>query len=291
MSNNNNPTGLTDDFNINITYDIYTETEDIGTTYDTEDIETVPELTISYTFRINSNEHSPQNPRNRSQRSQRSQRTERNVTTSNRYYPYSYSTEDYEDYEEYEEYEETDNRTDNRNYRTHETRSNRNRSSNGSWGDNHPFRSQRVSNNTLSLETLFSNILLGSILRDGLFYSTEDNEIEYNEEDAIENDEDYAGLENLLLERALQESANSYRYSERKDSVIENIDKMIKVFKKSKDASNTTCAICQEDFVDEDIIVQLKCDHCFHKCCIQESSKYNAKCPICREKILVKDTS
>ena len=50
--------------------------------------------------------------------------------------------------------------------------------------------------------------------------------------------------------------------------------------------SSESCIICQENYKNEDNIIQLKCNHIFHKECLENwLLNYNCVCPICRRKI------
>ena len=48
------------------------------------------------------------------------------------------------------------------------------------------------------------------------------------------------------------------------------------------DGTHTLCPICQEDFVVDDEVMVLECDHVFHGSCIGEWGHYKGTCPICR---------
>ena len=42
------------------------------------------------------------------------------------------------------------------------------------------------------------------------------------------------------------------------------------------------CSICQEEYLDQDLLVDLKCHHIFHEECLLSWVKTNGVCPICR---------
>lgn len=55
---------------------------------------------------------------------------------------------------------------------------------------------------------------------------------------------------------------------------------------KLENKCSENCSICQESYKNEDNIVQLKCNHIFHKECLENwLLNYNCVCPICRRKI------
>ena len=48
------------------------------------------------------------------------------------------------------------------------------------------------------------------------------------------------------------------------------------------------CPICTEEFEDINKIIQLKCNHIFHKECIEHWEKIKNSCPLCRKPIVHK---
>jgi hypothetical protein len=51
----------------------------------------------------------------------------------------------------------------------------------------------------------------------------------------------------------------------------------------SRDEEELTCAICLEEFKDNESVVALPCKaHSFHPSCIQQWLKVNSVCPECR---------
>ena len=46
------------------------------------------------------------------------------------------------------------------------------------------------------------------------------------------------------------------------------------------------CSICLEQYIKKDKIIELSCNHMFHKKCIKEWIKNNNTCPQCRENII-----
>ena len=52
-----------------------------------------------------------------------------------------------------------------------------------------------------------------------------------------------------------------------------------------KDGAVAECAICTENFEDEDLALVLKCAHAFHDECLTHWLKIHASCPICREEV------
>lgn len=48
------------------------------------------------------------------------------------------------------------------------------------------------------------------------------------------------------------------------------------------------CSICMEQFQDNEIIVQLECNHLFHKNCVDPWKEKNEKCPLCKTDMKLK---
>ena len=46
--------------------------------------------------------------------------------------------------------------------------------------------------------------------------------------------------------------------------------------------SNNECCICLQEFISNEEIVELPCNHIYHKQCIEEWLKVNRNCPSCR---------
>jgi E3 ubiquitin-protein ligase RNF115/126 len=55
--------------------------------------------------------------------------------------------------------------------------------------------------------------------------------------------------------------------------------------KKSELGEHADCAICQDEYEENDRCVQLPCKHLFHPKCIEIWLKMNGTCPICRHSI------
>ena len=54
--------------------------------------------------------------------------------------------------------------------------------------------------------------------------------------------------------------------------------------------NNTSCAITQDEFSDEDIVIQLPCSHCFNSDAILHwLTEESCECPVCRYKLESKE--
>ena len=89
-------------------------------------------------------------------------------------------------------------------------------------------------------------------------------------------------MEEKMYNMAVQESINTYKFSEKKPDQLLNISKTLFTQEESGD---DICVICQSEFVKDDEISSLQCKHTFHYDCIMECGKYKPECPICRESI------
>lgn len=49
--------------------------------------------------------------------------------------------------------------------------------------------------------------------------------------------------------------------------------------------SNDFCSICRENYVKNEILLQLPCNHFYHKLCIQKWFEKTTKCPLCRKEV------
>ena len=73
---------------------------------------------------------------------------------------------------------------------------------------------------------------------------------------------------------------------EHRKTQIKNIGKYTKI-KDLESFSDQTCSICIDNFEIGQFHRKLKCNHCFHKKCIDRWFKKNhSECPMCRTKIL-----
>ena len=88
-------------------------------------------------------------------------------------------------------------------------------------------------------------------------------------------------IDNYYLDLAIQESTEQYQFMERK-----NIQLQIDTTPYSEsNQCETKCGVCQEDFGEEEDVVQLKCNHIFHEQCIRNWGEFKPECPMCRTKI------
>jgi hypothetical protein len=67
---------------------------------------------------------------------------------------------------------------------------------------------------------------------------------------------------------------------------VSNLEKFSNLDKETKTKFDT-CSICFDDFKEENIVRQIKCNHLFHKDCIDPwLLKESYQCPVCRESTL-----
>tara|TARA_B100000963_G_C22582099_1_gene651320 strand:+ start:627 stop:1067 length:441 start_codon:yes stop_codon:yes gene_type:complete len=120
----------------------------------------------------------------------------------------------------------------------------------------------------------FIQQIIGSITRN-ISYYTNNNSSSFTIEYEIVNNE----LENS---------------NEKKKIKCKDIQKQLGGYKKIKIDDNllackASCPICLEKFKDNEFKRELKCNHVFHKKCIDKWIKHQNTCPICRKKCIVID--
>ena len=120
----------------------------------------------------------------------------------------------------------------------------------------------------------FIQQIIGSITRN-ISYYTNNNSSSFTIEYEIVNNE----LENT---------------NEKKKIKCKDIKKQLGGYKKIKIDDNllackASCPICLEKFKDNEFKRELKCNHVFHKKCIDKWIKHQNTCPICRKKCIVID--
>ena len=122
------------------------------------------------------------------------------------------------------------------------------------------IRNNLSNNISILFQNEFSNYI--NILNDFIFIENDDN-----------NDDNYDNVKIVL-------SDNEFNKLE-----------IINYNENNFNLKNKTCNICLDDFIKNEKIIRLKCDHYYHKKCIYSwLKKHSNKCPICRFK-LSKDNS
>ena len=53
-----------------------------------------------------------------------------------------------------------------------------------------------------------------------------------------------------------------------------------------KDIKENKCSICLEEYIENNNIIKLNCEHQYHKECIKEWLNINRNCPQCRKNII-----
>ncbi|CAD8149762.1 unnamed protein product [Paramecium pentaurelia] len=79
--------------------------------------------------------------------------------------------------------------------------------------------------------------------------------------------------ENLILQEDQQQGASESQINSLREHVV------------SMNDQQQTCYICQEDFKNEEVELEMSCSHNFHKDCLTQWLKINNSCPVCRAKI------
>ena len=83
----------------------------------------------------------------------------------------------------------------------------------------------------------------------------------------------------LVVDLNLNDETNNISRQETSQIIVNS--------KKYKDITTTytTCTICTEDFLEDDDISKVKCNHIFHTKCITEWGHYKCECPTCRQSL------
>ncbi|CAD8067186.1 unnamed protein product [Paramecium sonneborni] len=79
--------------------------------------------------------------------------------------------------------------------------------------------------------------------------------------------------ENLIFLEEQQQGATEQQINSLREHVVNIEDQQ------------QTCYICQEDFQNDELELEMSCSHNFHKDCLTQWLKINNSCPVCRAKI------
>ena len=93
-------------------------------------------------------------------------------------------------------------------------------------------------------------------------------------------------IERSMLEQAMRVSSEE---SDLQRDSSKHIAISLRKYKKECDKDHT-CVICSDEFIGDEEVCVLSCNHIFHKHCIEEWGHYKAECPLCKKSIpLVKE--
>lgn len=97
----------------------------------------------------------------------------------------------------------------------------------------------------------------------------------------------YPDIDNMTQEEILrlQESIGFVQTVEEVDKTSKIQEEKFDIVKFKNKNYLRECTICQEEFIEGDILKRLKCDHFYHKNCIKDWLLYNKKCPLCKNEI------
>ena len=117
-----------------------------------------------------------------------------------------------------------------------------------------------------------------------------DNNLIYDNitDDNNQQNFEYTGITIILLLSFCQFSFYSLKNCYKTIKKCYNLNKKTKRIK-NKDLENfiIECSICLEQYKLNEKIIQLDCDHIFHKECLNLWLKKNNSCPICRDNIII----
>tara|TARA_B100000575_G_C23101372_1_gene635436 strand:+ start:830 stop:1627 length:798 start_codon:yes stop_codon:yes gene_type:complete len=83
--------------------------------------------------------------------------------------------------------------------------------------------------------------------------------------------------DSLNINKSISKNFKTFNYLDAYNNLI--IDEKIK---------EENCSICMEQFQDNETVVQLECNHLFHKNCIDPWKEKNEKCPLCKTDMKLK---
>lgn len=92
-------------------------------------------------------------------------------------------------------------------------------------------------------------------------------------------------IDRLIIDEIANESLSSYTNEilKKNNNVVLKYENKISF--DQNNCRNTKCFICMEDFVQDETLIILDCQHIYHPGCIQESVKYTTKCCLCKKPI------
>ena len=115
------------------------------------------------------------------------------------------------------------------------------------------------------------------------------NDITFNDTEVVDEQKniEYIGITIILFLSFCQISFYSINKCFIKMKNVYNLNKKTKKVKNA-DLENliNECSICLEQYKLNEKIIQLECDHIFHKSCFELWFKNNNSCPICRDNII-----
>jgi hypothetical protein len=91
--------------------------------------------------------------------------------------------------------------------------------------------------------------------------------------------------EDRMMQLALRESLHQYKTQEKKPNIKLDVKSQLATV----DHKYIACAICTSEFVVDETITILECNHILHTDCISEWVKYKSDCPVCRAGIATID--
>jgi hypothetical protein len=97
---------------------------------------------------------------------------------------------------------------------------------------------------------------------------------------SIESNITLERIQNELFERTLHESFLQEPSLVKKEDVC--LDTSNQSVKATKEHASESCYICVVNYVEDEMITQLDCEHNCHTECLNEWVKYKSECPICR---------
>lgn len=97
-------------------------------------------------------------------------------------------------------------------------------------------------------------------------------------------DQNLLNFINFLIANNNGQQENSNPPADKK--VVATLKEVLIDEKIEKEWENKECAVCQEHFKTQEIGKELKCDHLFHKDCIEKWLDLHRTCPCCRKEVV-----
>ena len=81
------------------------------------------------------------------------------------------------------------------------------------------------------------------------------------------------------------DGGNSNKFDPANATVLDSLDRKVLTYGETASVSDEPCPICVEAFMEDDTVITLDCNHCFHEACVTQWLKVNSVCPMCRGKV------
>ena len=95
-------------------------------------------------------------------------------------------------------------------------------------------------------------------------------------------------LYNFILKKVMEQHAQNHRPPPANEDTIAQLPSIhVKI---ANLGEHVDCAICQDEYKEDELVKQLPCHHLFHPACIENWLKVNGTCPVCRHSLVTPDS-